>query len=412
MSTRPYVIVTGHLNASGGMDRANYALAWHLADRAGAEVHLVSHGVAAPLSDHRNVTWHRVPKPLNSIALGAPLLGRRGRKVAAALAPRGARVVSNGGICPWPDVNWVHAVHAAWPNRDAHAPLRFRLRNRWAKSRARRGESHALGMAGLIVTNSEKARRQIIEHLRVPAERVRVAYLGTDPAVFKPATEADRQAARRRLGLHPDRPVAAFVGALGHDRNKGFDTLYEAWQQLCNDRQWDVDLVAAGSGAEVRLWRHRATAAGLADRVRLIGFTGDIATVLAAADVLVAPSHYEAYGLAVHEALCCGLPAFVSVAAGIAERYPPALQHLLLRDPGDANELVTRLRDWRSRPDAYRQAVEPLSRELRSHTWEAMAEQMVRVIDERHPTGDGRRATEAPQSNESRSEDLAVALDA
>ena len=26
-----------------------------------------------------------------------------------------ARVVVNGGNCAWPDINWVHAVHAAWP---------------------------------------------------------------------------------------------------------------------------------------------------------------------------------------------------------------------------------------------------------------------------------------------------------
>ena len=37
------------------------------------------------------------------------------------------------------------------------------------------------------------------------------------------------------------------------------------------------------------------------------------------------PARYEAYGLAVHEALCRGLPALVSASAGVAERYPADL---------------------------------------------------------------------------------------
>ena len=46
------------------MDRANYALAWYLANRADARVELVSHHVDESLLAHPNVTWHRVARPL------------------------------------------------------------------------------------------------------------------------------------------------------------------------------------------------------------------------------------------------------------------------------------------------------------------------------------------------------------
>ena len=52
-------------------------------------------------------------------------------------------------------------------------------------------------------------------------------------------------------------------------------------------------------------------------------------TVFAACDLLIHPARYEAYGLAVHEALCRGLPALVSATAGVAERYPEDLGQLL-----------------------------------------------------------------------------------
>ena len=69
----PYVIVTGDFTNFGGMDRANYELAWHLADRVGAPVHLIAYRVLPPLVEHPNVVWHRVPKPLNSYTLAEPL---------------------------------------------------------------------------------------------------------------------------------------------------------------------------------------------------------------------------------------------------------------------------------------------------------------------------------------------------
>ena len=95
--------------------------------------------------------------------------------------------------------------------------------------------------------------------------------------------------------------------------------------------------------------------------------------VLRAVDALVAPTRYEAYGLGVHEALCCGLPAFVSGSAGVAERYPPELADLLLPDPEDVGGLAERLRQWRDHSGAYLPALDRLSLQLRACTWDDMA---------------------------------------
>ena len=52
-------------------------------------------------------------------------------------------------------------------------------------------------------------------------------------------------------------------------------------------------------------------------------------------DALVLPSRYEGYGRPVQEALCCGLPALVSRASGIAEQYPAELADLIIPDAED-----------------------------------------------------------------------------
>jgi glycosyltransferase involved in cell wall biosynthesis len=96
----------------------------------------------------------------------------------------------------------------------------------------------------------------------------------------------------------------------------------------------------------------------------------------------VAPARYEAYGLGVHEALCSGLPALASRSSGVAERYSPPLDDLLLDDPENARDLATLLRTWRERHKLYRQATTALAEVLRRHTWDDMAERIVQLMDD------------------------------
>lgn len=118
----------------------------------------------------------------------------------------------------------------------------------------------------------------------------------------------------------------------------------------------------------------------MTERIRFLGFRDDVPTVLAASDAMVHPARYEAYGLGVHEALCRGLPAIVSADAGVAERYPNELQSLLIEDPNDSAELAERLRSWRRDIEQILALVSPVSTALRSHTWDEMAAQILRII--------------------------------
>ena len=363
------------------MDRANYELAWYLAEEVKADVHLVGFFVSSPLAEHPRVTWHKVAKPLNMYLLAEPLLKRAGQRVAKKLRTRVVRVVVNGGNCYWPDVNWIHAVHAEWKTRDLHAPLSFRLRAAWMKSAARRAERRSLKMARLVITNSERARQQVIDHVGLAPERVHTVYYGIDPKVFHPANDAERESARQRLGWPVARPIVVFIGTLGHDRNKGFDVAFAAWIELCKGPAWDVDLVALGAGAEVELWRRRAAEANLSERIRIVGFTRQVDDVLAAADALVSPTHYDAYGLGVQEALCCNLPAFVTKTAGFAERYPDDLSELLLDDPPHATDLVRRLQRWRADMTGYRERVARFGETLRQRTWRDMSRDVVELMN-------------------------------
>jgi glycosyltransferase involved in cell wall biosynthesis len=375
---KPYLLVAGDFVKTGGMDAANHALASYLADT-GNQVHLVALRVAQDLASRSNVTVHRIPKPANSYILAEPLLDRTGRRWARRLARAGGRVVVNGGNCQWGDANWLHYVHAAYrPQTERRVSGRLKG---WLSHRLfMAGERAALRRARIVIANSNRTRQDAIDRLGLPAARVRRVYYGVDADTFRPVTAAERAAARAALAWPENRPYVAFIGALG-DRRKGFDTLFTAWRMLCANPQWDADLVVIGSGSELPYWKIRSAEAGLDSRIRFLGFRDDVPFIMAACDALVAAARYEAYGRVVQEALCRGLPAFVTRSAGVAEHYPVELHDLLMPDACQAADLAARLRAWRKSIDGYRDAVAPLSRTLRAHTWKRMAEQIVELIE-------------------------------
>src|SRR5579885_280713 len=372
----PWVLVAGGFHRDGGMDRLNHALARQLL-RSGCRVHLVCHRAHADLY-HGGASVHIVPTPANSFLLGEFLLARRARQVARSVVARFplARVIVNGGNCPWPDINWVHCVHRAWRCCDEGAPGWFKLKNRASRWLARRDELCALRRAKIVIANSKRTRRDLLEIPGIRPDSVHVVYPGADPGHCPP--NPDRRAAvRARLSQGENRLLVLFVGALGQDFNKGFDVLFSAWQRLCARPQWDADLAVAGGGRALELWRGRVVQSRLDHRIRLLGFVDRIPEVLAAADLLVSPVRYEAYGLNVHEAICCGVPAMVTRTAGVAERYPAELQPLLIEDPEDVDALVAKLLRWRMARDYWREKIVPFSEQLRSYTLDDMAKRMV-----------------------------------
>jgi glycosyltransferase involved in cell wall biosynthesis len=364
MRSDPWLIVSGVFAPNAGQDRANLALALHLASQ-GRETHVVAFRIAQELERYPNVVFHRVPSVMNRYAFAVPLLGLRGMLEARRLGGSG-RVVVNGGNCLAPHaINWVHYVHAA--DRATNRVGLTRVRN----TIARATERIALASAGVVLANSERTRRDLVQHVGVDDAKIRVVYLGVDADLFRPLTAGERDEARASLGWDA-RPRAVFVGALGDDR-KGFDVVYAAWARLCRDRDWDADLIVCGGGKCLERWRARARVDGLESRVALLGFRTDVARVVAASDMMVACPRYEPYGLNVHEALSCAIPAITTAVSGVAERYPEALRAWIAPDPNDDVDLARRIARVRSALDRPNDALRSLSRELRARTWSKVA---------------------------------------
>ncbi|EFF91103.1 MULTISPECIES: glycosyltransferase [Streptomyces] len=167
--------------------------------------------------------------------------------------------------------------------------------------------SERLGSATVAVSPTVADR---LERWGVPAPRIEVIPNGIDLDRFR-FDPARRERTRRRLGLPAGAYVVGGVGRLAP--GKRFDVLIRALALLPDDC-W---LLLVGGGPEEHVLRRTAHEAGVAGRVL---FTGerpglpdgspgpDLPSLTCAMDLLAAPSEDEAFGLAVVEALACGLP--------------------------------------------------------------------------------------------------------
>ncbi len=188
--------------------------------------------------------------------------------------------------------------------------------------------------AGVIVT-SEWTRRQVLTRYAVPAGRVHVARPGVDRVTASP---------------RPVRGHLLCVGVLGP--HKGQDLLVEALAGLA-DRDWHCALAGPLDRHPdfVEQLRARIASLGYGQRVMLSGVvTGAaLSDAYATADLLVAPSRTETYGMTVTEALAHGLPVMAAAVGGLPEALGVAADGTRpgqLIPPGDPAALAAALGDW------------------------------------------------------------------
>ncbi|WP_407527400.1 glycosyltransferase family 4 protein [Methylobacterium oryzisoli] len=192
------------------------------------------------------------------------------------------------------------------------------------------GEAAALALADRVVATSRFTARLLARDFGVAPDRITVAEPGTEPAERVPVRTAG--------------PVSLLtVGAV--TPRKGHRLLIEALRGLA-DRDWHLTVAggldrAPACAADLR---EAIRAAGLSDRVTLAGAVPDaaLAAFYEGADLVVSPSLFEGYGMALAEALARGLPLVATTGGAAAETVPPGAG--LAVPPGDSPALAAALR--------------------------------------------------------------------
>lgn len=180
---------------------------------------------------------------------------------------------------------------------------------------ARTAERALARLAGKLVVLSEQQRDDLANRFHVaPPERFRIIPLGRDLASFAAAPKGQFRA---ELGLDAKTPLLAFVGRLVPIKDPV--TLLQALA-LTKTR---AVLAVCGSGPLEQTIRDKASALGLGDRVRLLGWRGDLASILADVDALVLSSKNEGTPLAIIEALASGCAVVSTAVGGVPDMLSP-----------------------------------------------------------------------------------------
>jgi len=141
----------------------------------------------------------------------------------------------------------------------------------------------------------------------------RQVMLGPVPAPALAPPTRTRARVRAEFGLDPDRPLLLAVGRLAPQ--KAYPVLLAALARL--DVESKPLLVIAGDGPLEAELAALIEESGV--EARLLGRRDDIADLLAAADVFVLSSDWEARALVVQEAMRAGLPVLATRVGGIPE---------------------------------------------------------------------------------------------
>ncbi len=162
--------------------------------------------------------------------------------------------------------------------------------------------------------------------------------LGVDLEMFAPWRRARFAATRVRLGVPADKPLVVYAGRLAPE--KSLDVAVAGWLRFDPEQRATLLILGDGPG-KVAL---EAQAAG--SSIQFMPFEDSreqMADVLAASDVFLAPGSLETFGLSAIEALACGTPVVSADAGAVAEHVARSRAGVLFKQ-GDAESLASALK--------------------------------------------------------------------
>jgi glycosyltransferase involved in cell wall biosynthesis len=317
------------VHALAALDRENdYTLLWARArGEDGAELPRLDRAKSFPANfrarrlplDARLLTaaWQRLRLPVPVEAFSGPLDLLHAPDFVAPPTRRARRIIT------------VHDLTFLVVPEHAHPDLRAYLEA--VVPRNVRSADH-------IFADSEATKQDLQRLLAVPEERISVAYVAAEARFrpFSPEEQATARAALAGIGV-PDGPYLLSVGTI--EPRKNHIGMLRAFAQL-RQQGLPYQLVISGK----RGWLYEPifaehAALGLGDSVHFLDFTPDplLPALYACADLLLAPSFYEGFGIPLLEAMGTGTPAIISDRPSLPEIAGGAAR---IVSPDDPEELA------------------------------------------------------------------------
>lgn len=187
-------------------------------------------------------------------------------------------------------------------------------RNQFLKFFYRCLEKIASRWTNKIITVSKPNLDQIIKEKIASLEKISLIPNGIEVKKFD--IPLDIESKKKELGIDPGFKVIGSIGRL--EPVKGHKYLLEAAQKVIKEFPRTVFLII-GQGQLKDKLAESIKAKGLEKNIIMLGFREDLIEILYTLDIFVSASLWEGFGVAVAEAMICGLPVVSTAVGGIID---------------------------------------------------------------------------------------------
>jgi glycosyltransferase involved in cell wall biosynthesis len=173
-----------------------------------------------------------------------------------------------------------------------------------------------LQLHDIHISNARSQGAYLLNHYKLPASRLRTVVNGIDCDRFSPSAAG--------AGEPPPPPMArnrSWIVCVGQARaEKRVEWIIRAAARLRRELPGsDFGFVYVGAGPELPRWQELVDTLGVGDDFRFAGAQADVRPFYRHAAFMVHAAERESFGLAVVEAMACGLPVVATAAAGPSE---------------------------------------------------------------------------------------------
>ncbi|MEM6284436.1 MAG: glycosyltransferase family 4 protein [Chloroflexota bacterium] len=197
----------------------------------------------------------------------------------------------------------------------------------------------------VVFAHSEAIKRGFLGRAPfMPPESIEITYPGVDTVRFNP--RVDGSAVREQIGAEGCQ-VVVMVGRF--QSVKGHETFIQMAARVLQ-RLPRTHFIIAGeniqsgrdSGYKQRILERVGRSRRMSTRIHFLGHRNDVEVVMAAADVVVTPSHFESFGVVNVEAMAAGKPVVSTNRGGPTETVVDGVTGFLV-PPKDPDAMATRV---------------------------------------------------------------------
>ena len=228
----------------------------------------------------------------------------------------------------------------------------------------------------LIITISESAKKDIVDHLKVPKEKIKIIYPGIDFEKYSREIEKNKLRKIRKKYKLPKKYIL-YLGTI--EPRKNIVRIINSFLEYRNLTKSDIKLVIAGGKG----WKYEKIMKLVEQNKENIVLTGyieeeDKIALYKMAELFVFPSLYEGFGMPVLEAMAAGVPVVTSNVSSLPEVAGDAT---ILVDPLNEDEIFEAYKKILSDKNLRRDMIEKGLEQAKKFQWKNSVEVLEQIYE-------------------------------